>query len=566
MDSASAVPPFVDAKRQKIDQPLLSPPESASAIRWNERKHPAESGVEPEEILDALAFYVDAAAVEDAIAAHNSRHPGNQITTGNGTVDAVFIECVHQFQKKCFIEKNQRDGKAGESTLDSLGLVARPGLHSWNKVNDTAQSRLKRTGSAVANGTGGEFEASDWFDHMANPAVFGFTFNRGIHLVLLRKLRLAERHLLTLPAYEAMTPVELGKALGMGERHKGSRPEADTASMHTFGLAIDIGYRVNPWIRRSSSRDAIRRAALLTGGRRLTRNPITKEFNALGTDSALSTRDVYDGVAALDAALREYLACETDPTALQSAIRSRVEDETDGVVDQGESEANAETRWTAQVKQDRRALERDDFKGHHSPEKGFLNLPKDLVIALREHACLAWGGCDIGGGEFGSGDMMHFDARAEGVGRRLARTRTRSGKRGFIPPERRCMAPAAAGSEGTSASSDPPGTSDAEETAGDDFAPSGSQNQPDSLRPPIDLERAVHRNRHHSDWLGWGDRREIIVDLVGGGETVMSDEEFAEAVADWQQGQGLVVDGILGPVTWPRIQQAINDADAGSGA
>jgi len=42
---------------------------------------------------------------------------------------------------------------------------------------------------------------------------------------------------------------------------------------------------------------------------------------------------------------------------------------------------------------------------------------RDLVIALRDQAGLAWGAVDFGTRE--SGDVMHFDARRDGIGRTL---------------------------------------------------------------------------------------------------------------------------------------------------
>lgn len=48
---------------------------------------------------------------------------------------------------------------------------------------------------------------------------------------------------------------------------------------------------------------------------------------------------------------------------------------------------------------------------------GFMNLPRDLVLALREYACLAWGAVDFGPRQ--SGDVMHFDCRVDGIGRAI---------------------------------------------------------------------------------------------------------------------------------------------------
>ena len=47
-----------------------------------------------------------------------------------------------------------------------------------------------------------------------------------------------------------MTPAALGTALGLTEKHGGARPtKTGSTSVHTFGLAIDIAYTANPWVR-----------------------------------------------------------------------------------------------------------------------------------------------------------------------------------------------------------------------------------------------------------------------------------------------------------------------------
>ena len=69
---------------------------------------------------------------------------------------------------------------------------------------------------------------------------------------------------------------------------------------------------------------------------------------------------------------------------------------------------------------------------------GFLDLARDLVVALRNDACLGWGAVDLG--PRASGDVMHFDCRMDGIGRTIAIT---SGKP-FVPTSGHiCLAAAA---------------------------------------------------------------------------------------------------------------------------
>jgi hypothetical protein len=81
----------------------------------------------------------------------------------------------------------------------------------------------------------------------------------------------------------------------------------------------------------------------------------------------------------------------------------------------------------------------------------------------------------------------------------------------------------------------------------------------------IDLMRAVHLNRDYSVKLGWEKYRDKIGSLLGFTNSSPTEEVFAEAVANWQNKQGLKPDGILGPTTWSRIKLEIGKAVSSSG-
>jgi Subtilase family len=414
IDVAAAVPPFDPAERAKVVQPLLSARAAEEAISWSRRVHPATSGVTLDEIRGALAAYVDPAAVQAALGE-------SDVTTG-----AVLVECVHQFQVKCYLDPREHDGQAGESTLDSLGLIARigSGLRHADRGNAKAQERLRTRDEELKTATNGEFSAANWFFRMADPSVFGLRtkLGHGLHVALLRKLRLAERHLLTLPAFRGATPARLGAALGLSEKHGGARPtQAESTSVHTFGLAIDIAYRANPWVRSAASWEALQRAALLVSGVSLTQASAPQYFSSLGSDAARSTGEIWDELRQRNAELISYFALRKDDAALRDALRAAQTRGTVGVLRRGESLDAAASRWQARIQQDRQALAGGDFNNHEPPEAGFLTHPRELVIAIRDHGCLAWGAVDLGPGSRGSGDVMHFDARIDGAGRVLTK-------------------------------------------------------------------------------------------------------------------------------------------------
>jgi hypothetical protein len=427
VDDKAAVPPFEPAERSVVLEPLLSPRESARAVAWATRVHPAASGVSIDELRGALANYVDAAAVQAAI----TRVSAGVLDASSTTTGAVLVECVHQFQMKCYLDKRQHDGQAGESTLDSLGLIARTGLGRADRGNATAQRRLARRDKKVEAATAGEFSAANWFDRMADPSIFGLTtkLGNGLHVVLVRKLRQAERHLLMSAAFRGKTPVALGTALGLTEKHGGARPtQSGSASVHTFGLAIDLAYLENPWVRRDSSWQALKRAAALVSGVVLGQASAPAYFSSLGSDPARSTGQIWDELNQRNRELVGYLAFAGDEAGLRAALEAGQARGTADLVAAGESLDAAVRRWRTTIRADQRALAAGDFAGHGSPAKGFLTLARDLVVALRDQGCLAWGAVDLGPGARGSGDMMHFDGRVDGPGWALS-----EGTSAFVP-------------------------------------------------------------------------------------------------------------------------------------
>ncbi len=421
-DVGVAVPPFCALTRLAMPVPLLSARSSADAVTWNLRHHPRTSGIDPDHIRTDLARYVNLAIVTASIQRFNQDNPKAPIALGATPIDAVFVEAVHQFQAKCFFEPSQIDGLAGESTLDSLGLVKRRGLRSVARRNSAALERLRR--ADVPGLTGNEFTANAWFDFMVNPTFLGWRFTAGAHLFLVRKLRTAERDLLSQDRFRCMTPVQLGRALGFDDKsevHRGARPDASTVSMHTYGLALDIKYIGNPFVQGARFTEALKHAALLIGGVGITQRTSEAFFASLaGTGD---TASVYRTVVLYDGYFRRYLTLRNQRDELRAilhrweASRSSL---TPGIFARStESVDQAATRWQRIVRLDYQRLSSGAAPFlTRDPLKGFLNLPQELVVALRDKACLAWGAVDFGARD--SGDVMHFDARVCGIGDRLA--------------------------------------------------------------------------------------------------------------------------------------------------
>ena len=71
--------------------------------------------------------------------------------------------------------------------------------------------------------------------------------------------------------------------------------------------------------------------------------------------------------------------------------------------------------------------------------------------------------------------------------------------------------------------------------------------------PAIDVNRAIAANAQYAVQLGWGSQYGQILGLLGLDASATPDA-FANAVASWQQGKGLSVDGIIGPDTWSQMQ------------
>jgi hypothetical protein len=415
-DASTATPGFSSTERSKLVG-LLTPIQSTQAIQQNQQTHPGRSGIRPEDILVDLSRYVDLSAVQAAIQSSGVSYPANP-----GPLNAVFVEAVHQFQAKIFFDPKKRDGQAGPSTLDSLGIVK----HRLKpKIGDVhGRSFLKDHSDEIRRETN-EFDSKNWYDFLVTPSFLGHQIDKypqGIHILLLRKLREAERYLLSLPAYAGKTPVELGRALGLDRSsvyYSGGRISKEPQSFHGFGLALDIDVTGNPWI----------------GAGWITESTAANKWliDQLKTNQDQQTRNKYQRL--LDIRNERYRLMEVLKAANSGPLRSVPKGTTIFAFLRAIAVSYGQDTRAAYEYLARRNEEFKSFLRNHpsellhwkngatfarrDPLNGFLNLHGDLVFALRQHARLAWGAIDF---RLHSGDIMHFDMRTLGVWKKVARS------------------------------------------------------------------------------------------------------------------------------------------------
>jgi hypothetical protein len=430
-----AAEPVFSGRVRTPEAPLLDAGKLKSASRWNQAMHPKASGITLAELRARLERYLDRAALDDLVHRANTGMPGPY-----GSDEATLVTLLaHQFQRKTcrtptvgdVTKPCTADGRVAEDTLDALGFVYHGGksLNVADRSNSAAATALGRVPASAFTGIEPSLTAKTWWSSMVSPPWLGLPIRQGIHLILLKRLRRAQHALMNLPAYANLSPAELGRALGLEEEHKGARPSTAGASMHLFGLAIDIGFARNPWMTNPKGNPAkvaaiTLRAARLVGPPGASERGITARYLSNLGIAHRDTEKIHKILGDWSRWLGEYFALAEDAKRLQSLLPLANAIYPDaGWFKPGESLAAAATRWTRVVRADF-----DDFAvavsrggtGKNEVRQGFMDLARDLVIALRDEACLGWGAVDFG--PAASGDVMHFDCRVEGIGRAIAKT------------------------------------------------------------------------------------------------------------------------------------------------
>jgi hypothetical protein len=378
---------------------LVFAPETNKAITQLNQKQIDKCGITLSDIRAAIGKKVDFSAIQQLLNSHNQITPGNTYdinVTSTTQVDAVFTEAVHQFQIDNYIDTKEQDGILGVSTLDTLELFNNKLRAKLNSSSFYGQQVLNKIKKEVSQATNGEFTADNWFTFIYNPAWLGIKIQDGIHLALLRKLKLAEAWLVSQPQYKGMTPAALGRALGLaGKSYSCARLSADNQAMHGVGLAIDIDGYGNPWIG----------AGWITVGKGL-----AERTRFLDTLKQASGQKLAGGT--IFAYLHNIAVTSGNDSGAAFNVLKQKNDEFIAYLKTNATDLNF---WKTSYTFDTR-----------SPLSGFLNHHPDLVLALRQQTGLAWGAIDFG--PRASGDIMHFDLRTMGVGKIIA-----TEMRGYIP-------------------------------------------------------------------------------------------------------------------------------------
>jgi hypothetical protein len=430
VDDDAAEPLFSGSVRVP-DAPLLAAATLAASSRYNRQQHPAISGITLAELRTRLEQYLDRPAL-DALIRRSNAGSAAPIATDDGTIVTLL---AHQFQRRTcrtpsvgdVLKACTVDGRVAEDTLDALGFVYHTGktLNTADRANTVASATLNRVTASAFTGVEPGLTARTWWTYMVSPPWLGLPIKQGIHLVLLRKLRRAQRALMRLPAYAGLSPAELGRVLGVTEEHKGARPGSNDWSMHLFGLGIDVGYTRNPWLsnpqRNTAKLAAISlRAARLTGASGANAGISARWLHNLATTQR-ETAKVHKALAEWSQWLEQYFALAGNPKRIEGLLPvANVVYPDGGWFKSNETLADAAVRWSRSIRTDF-----DDFAtavaragNKDQVRHGFMDLARDLVMALRDDACLGWGAVDFG--PAASGDVMHFDCRVDGIGRAIA--------------------------------------------------------------------------------------------------------------------------------------------------
>jgi hypothetical protein len=265
---------------------------------------------------------------------------------------------------------------------------------------ETTNRALRRKDVEQIIDASGQGTVATWFGDIKKGTFLGIELR--VHKALADRLTQAETALVNNGSInpDKKSATDLGVALNMYASTSDLRQPkkavgGSSLSMHTFGLAVDLNYKGNPFIGNAgpAAPDAIRRATSLVLG------TATNVTTPLGDAQAS-----YTALKAASDALKTYFSYR-DPANL-AALTTAVN---------GHTAASGEPAdlagWQKQIEADYAALNnKGDFKKHKPPEEGFLDLDESVVLALTG-AGLTWGGTYRG-----DKDIMHFDLRqAEGA-------------------------------------------------------------------------------------------------------------------------------------------------------
>ncbi|WP_152190253.1 M15 family metallopeptidase [Georgenia satyanarayanai] len=250
------------------------------------------------------------------------------------------------------------------------------------------------------------FTVAGWYGDIQKGSFLGIPVT--VHKSLAGRLTQAENALV---ADTAVNPKgddakTLGATLGMyGTASDLRAPKnavgGSSLSLHTFGLAVDLNYKGNPFLgnQGKTAPAVVARATSLVNGTSV--DVLTDLGDAQASFTALK---------AANDALKTYFSYR------DAANRPLLDAKLTGRTAASGEPADA-AGWLKVIEADYLALkDKGDFKKHKPPEEGFLDLDKRVVLALTG-AGLTWGGTYRT-----AKDIMHFDLR-EGDGGKVNRAR-----------------------------------------------------------------------------------------------------------------------------------------------
>ena len=527
-------------------KPLLA---SYLSVSENERKikvnvsNLQKAGVSFSNLLSELNKYVDCNFIYNQMIVFNSQTTGTkyQINFPFSFIDATITEAIHQIQIYFYNDNNEHDGILGPSTIETLGFL-KHGLRGSATALSEYKSVLKKFNQDISTSTNGEFNATNWFDHIIEPAFLGTKIERGVHVIFFRLLRKAENYLLALPKYAGLSHAELGKKLGI-QTITGCRSYKAKQAMHAYGIAIDIDINTNPYLGAPwVEYDKVK----------LTEKYRMLEVLKKAANASLPGKHIF-----------EYLHLIAVNHGKDSA-------KVFSVLKQNHDEF---VQFVAANSPELRFWQNSATFDGKTAAKGFLSHHADLVFALRQIIKLAWGATDFGANA--SGDIMHFDMRTVDFGPKIC-----SDIGGYVPkyghhPAFESLASDEYEYEGQTVEPENYFSGEIEnedfddsefESNGENFASfTDSFTYYEEENSDSSLDKAVVANQKYSSSLGWNQFHDQINDLLlpfsGQSNVSLGEHDFAQAVAVWQRSQGFAskdCDGIIGPVTWRTMQMQIH--------
>lgn len=233
-----------------------------------------------------------------------------------------------------------------------------------------------------------------WDSGYSNATFLGVNIARGIHQELANRLTLAETYLRG--QFPGRTDAQIATEIGLysmsGRRAVRNAVGGSKLSFHSFGLAIDVNYRGNPFIGRSTEVAQIidRIFQFMTG------NAFNIRTRQRGTPEEIRSR-----LETVSDAFANYFRMRGDRDLIRAHLASRGQAQDAARIQQVFDQIEADATNQALL---------NDMEmtgaGPRPLTSGFIDLSEQLVEAFSNQAGLFWGA------QYRTGkDIMHFDWR-----------------------------------------------------------------------------------------------------------------------------------------------------------